>query len=391
MSEHLMKTYAPLPVTFSHGEGVWLWDDKGNKYLDALCGIAVTGLGHAHPGVSAAICEQASRLLHTSNLFEIGLQKQLADKLTELSGMDNVFFSNSGAEANEAAIKIARLYGHKKGVKQPGIIVTEDSFHGRTLATLSATGNRKVQAGFEPLVSGFSRAPYNDIDAIRNIAKHDKNIVAVMVEPIQGESGINIPDQNYLTELRKICDENKWLLILDEIQTGMGRSGQWFAFQHYNMTPDIMTLAKSLGNGVPIGACLAKGAAAETFQPGNHGSTFGGNPLACRSALAVIDAIEHNNLTYRANELGNRIVTGLAQKLAGNPNVKEVRGVGLLIAVELNSPCKPLAKAGLDAGIVINVAHENRIRLLPPLILTDDEADLIVEKVSQLVSEFKPE
>ena len=386
-----MKTYAPLPVTFSHGEGVWLWDDKGNKYLDALCGIAVTGLGHAHPGVSAALCEQASRLLHTSNLFEIGLQKQLADKLTELSGMDNVFFSNSGAEANEAAIKIARLYGHNKGIKQPGIIVTEDSFHGRTLATLSATGNRKVQAGFEPLVSGFSRAPYNDIDAIQNIAKHDKNIVAVMVEPIQGESGINIPDQNYLTKLRKICDENKWLLILDEIQTGMGRSGQWFAFQHHNMTPDIMTLAKSLGNGVPIGACLAKGAAAQTFQPGNHGSTFGGNPLACRSALAVIDAIEQNNLTHRANELGNRIVTGLTQKLANNSNVKEVRGVGLLIAVELNSPCKPLAKAGLDAGIVINVAHENRIRLLPPLILTNDEADLIIEKVSQLVSEFKPE
>ena len=386
-----MKTYAPLPVTFSHGEGVWLWDDKGNKYLDALCGIAVTGLGHAHPGVSAAICEQASRLLHTSNLFEIGLQKQLADKLTELSGMDNVFFSNSGAEANEAAIKIARLYGHNKGIKQPGIIVTEDSFHGRTLATLSATGNRKVQAGFEPLVSGFSRAPYNDIDAILNIAKYDKNIVAIMVEPIQGESGINIPDQNYLTELRKICDQNKWLLILDEIQTGMGRSGQWFAFQHHNVTPDVMTLAKSLGNGVPIGACLAKGAAAQTFQPGNHGSTFGGNPLACRSALAVIDAIEQNNLTHRANELGNRIVTGLTQKLAENSNVKEVRGVGLLIAVELNSPCKPLAKAGLDAGIVINVAHENRIRLLPPLVLTDDEADLIVEKVSQLVSEFKPE
>ena len=386
-----MKTYSPLPVTFSHGEGVWLWDEKGNKYLDALCGIAVTGLGHAHPGVSAAICEQAGRLLHTSNLFEIGLQKQLADKLTALSGMDNVFFSNSGAEANEAAIKIARLYGHKKGIKQPGIIVTEDSFHGRTLATLSATGNRKVQAGFEPLVSGFSRAPYNDIDAIRNIAKHDKNIVAIMVEPIQGESGINIPDQEYLTTLRKICDEYNWLLILDEIQTGMGRSGKWFAFQHHNIMPDIMTLAKSLGNGVPVGACLAKGTAAETFQPGNHGSTFGGNPLACRSALAVIDAIEKNNLVQRANELGNRIVSGLREKLSGNPNVKEVRGVGLLIAVELNAPCKPLAKAGLDAGIVINVAHENRIRLLPPLILSDNEADMIVEKVSQLVDEFNPE
>lgn len=386
-----MKTYAPLPVTFSHGEGVWLWDEKGNKYLDALCGIAVTGLGHAHTGVSTAICEQAGRLLHTSNLFEIGLQKKLADKLTALSGMDNVFFSNSGAEANEAAIKIARLYGHNRGIKQPGIIVTEDSFHGRTLATLSATGNRKVQAGFEPLVSGFSRAPYNDVDAIRNIAKHDRNIVAIMVEPVQGESGINIPDQNYLSELRKICDENNWLLMLDEIQTGMGRSGHWFAFQHHKMIPDVMTLAKSLGNGVPIGACLAKGAAANTFQPGNHGSTFGGNPLACRSALAVIEAIEKDNLTQRASELGDRIISGLSQKLAGNPDVKDVRGIGLLIAVEMNMPCKSLVKAGLDAGIVINVAHENRIRLLPPLILSNDEADLIVEKVSALVNDFKPE
>lgn len=390
MSEHLMKTYAPLPVTFSHGEGIWIWDDKGNKYLDALCGIAVTGLGHAHPVVSAAICEQANRLLHTSNLFEIGLQKQLADKLTALAGMDNVFFSNSGAEANEAAIKLARLYGHNKGIKKPEIIVTEDSFHGRTLATLSATGNRKVQAGFEPLVSGFSRAPYNDVDAILNIAKHNKNIVAIMVEPVQGESGINIPGPHYLSELRKICDANGWLLILDEIQTGMGRSGKWFAFQHTDITPDIMTLAKSLGNGVPVGACLAKGIAAETFKPGNHGSTFGGNPLACRSALAVIDAIEQNNLVQRAAELGDRIVSGLAKNLSANPNVKEVRGMGMLIAVELYAPCKELAKKGLDAGIVINVAHENRIRLLPPLILKDSEADLIVEKVSQLVNDFHP-
>jgi len=385
-----MKTYAPLPVTFSHGEGIWIWDDKGNKYLDALCGIAVTGLGHAHPVVSAAICEQANRLLHTSNLFEIGLQKQLADKLTALAGMDNVFFSNSGAEANEAAIKLARLYGHNKGIKKPEIIVTEDSFHGRTLATLSATGNRKVQAGFEPLVSGFSRAPYNDVDAILNIAKHNKNIVAIMVEPVQGESGINIPGPHYLSELRKICDANGWLLILDEIQTGMGRSGKWFAFQHTDITPDIMTLAKSLGNGVPVGACLAKGIAAETFKPGNHGSTFGGNPLACRSALAVIDAIEQNNLVQRAAELGDRIVSGLAKNLSANPNVKEVRGMGMLIAVELYAPCKELAKKGLDAGIVINVAHENRIRLLPPLILKDSEADLIVEKVSQLVNDFHP-
>ncbi|KPJ94416.1 MAG: acetylornithine aminotransferase [Gammaproteobacteria bacterium SG8_15] len=386
----LMKTYAPLPVTFTHGNGCWLWDNKDNKYLDALCGIAVTGLGHAHPAISEAICGQAKRLLHTSNLFEIELQKQLAEKLTALAGMDNVFFSNSGAEANEAAIKIARLYGHHKGIKQPTIIVTENSFHGRTLATLTATGNRKVQAGFEPLVAGFSRAPYNDIDALRNIAKHDKNVVAVMVEPLQGESGINIPDDSYLPAIREICDKQGWLMILDEIQTGMGRSGRWFAFQHHGITPDIMTLAKALGNGVPIGACLAKGEAAQTFQPGNHGTTFGGNPLACRTALAVIETIEQNGLVERANVLGKRILEGLRQNLAMNPHVKDIRGKGLLIAVELNAPCKALAQQALDMGIVINVANENRIRLLPPLILSDDEADLIVDKVSSLVSEFKP-
>ncbi len=386
-----MKTYAPLPVTFTHGEGVWLWDNKGNKYLDALCGIAVTGLGHAHPAISEAICGQAGRLLHTSNLFEIELQKQLAEKLTALAGMENVFFSNSGAEANEAAIKIARLYGKKKGIKQPTIIVTENSFHGRTLATLSATGNRKVQAGFEPLVSGFSRAPYNDLDAIKSIAKHDKNIVAVMVEPIQGESGINIPDENYLPEIRKICDEYGWLMILDEIQTGVGRSGQWFAFQHFNIKPDIMTLAKALGNGVPIGACVAQGEAAVTFQPGNHGTTFGGNPLACRTALAVLDTIEQNRLVKRAGILGERIINGLRQNLSGLPHVVDIRGKGLLIAVELDSPCKELAKQGLEQGIVINVANENRIRLLPPLILSDDEADMIIEKVSFLVNNFNPQ
>ncbi|WP_455366666.1 acetylornithine/succinylornithine family transaminase [Kaarinaea lacus] len=389
-SNKLMKTYSPLPVTFSHGNGCWLWDNKDNKYLDALCGIAVTGLGHAHPAISEAICGQAKRLLHTSNLFEIGLQQQLAEKLTALAGMDNVFFSNSGAEANEAAIKIARLYGHHKGIKQPAIIVTENSFHGRTLATLTATGNRKVQAGFEPLVAGFSRAPYNDIDALRNIAKHDKNVVAVMVEPLQGESGINIPDDNYLPAIRELCDEQGWLMILDEIQTGMGRSGRWFAFQHYDITPDIMTLAKALGNGVPIGACLAKGEAAQTFQPGNHGTTFGGNPLACRTALAVIETIELNGLVERASLLGQRILDGLRHNLATHPHVKDIRGKGLLIAVELTAPCKELVQQALNMGIVINVANENRIRLLPPLILSDDEADMIVSKVSSLVSEFEP-
>ena len=385
-----MKTYTPLPVTFSHGEGVWIWDTQGNKYLDALCGIAVTGIGHAHPVLTQAICEQANKLLHTSNLFEIELQQQLADKLTTLSGMDNVFFSNSGAEANEAAIKIARLYAHNKGIREATIIVTENSFHGRTLATLSATGNAKIQAGFEPLVSGFHHVPYNDLDAIRSIAQQNENVVAIMVEPIQGESGINIPDENYLPGIREICDEHGWLMILDEIQTGVGRSGQWFAFQHYDLKPDIMTLAKALGNGVPIGACLARGEAAQTFQPGNHGTTFGGNPLACRAAHTVLGIIEQNNLVERAKILGEKILHGLQEQLSGHPNVKDIRGKGLLMAVELTAPCKILAQQALEAGIVINVANENRIRLLPPLILNDKEADLIVSKVSDLVKSFKP-
>ena len=386
-----MTTYTRLPVSFEHGEGAWLWDTNGKRYLDALCGIAVTGLGHAHPAVTAAISEQAGRLIHTSNLYGIDHQQALADQLTQKSGMDNVFFGNSGAEANEAAIKIARLYGHSKGIDQPAIIVMDNSFHGRTLATLSATGNRKVQAGFEPLVSGFTRAPYNDLEAIQNIASHNKNIVAVLVEPIQGEGGINIPDPDYLKGLRDICDDNGWLLMLDEIQTGMGRSGQWFCFQHAGIKPDVMTLAKAMGNGVPIGACLAQGKAAQTFNPGNHGSTFGGNPLACRAALAVIDTIDEAGLIERAAELGQRIVNGFKAKLADNETVASIRGQGLLIGITLTSPCGVLVKQALDAGILINVTAENVIRLLPPLVMSDDEADMIVDKVSQLIIDFTPE
>lgn len=385
-----MKTYAPLPVSFSHGEGCWLWDSHGNKYLDALCGIAVTGLGHNHPNVSQAICEQAKKLLHTSNLFNIDLQQSLADKLIQVSGMDNVFFGNSGAEANEAAIKIARLFGKSKGIKEPGIVVTHDSFHGRTLATLSATGNRKVQAGFEPLVKGFSRAPFDDIDALINIAKNDKSIVAILVEPVQGESGINIPQPDYLARVREICDEYDWLMMLDEIQTGVGRSGKWFAHQHNNITPDVMTLAKALGNGVPIGACVAAGKAANVFQPGNHGSTFGGNPLACRAALTVLETILQDDLVNRAAQLGERILSGFKQSLSGTEHVVDIRGMGLLIGIELSAPCKELVQQALDNGVIINVANDNRIRLLPPLVLSDDEADLIVEKVSQVVLNFKP-
>ncbi|MDH5324007.1 MAG: acetylornithine transaminase [Gammaproteobacteria bacterium] len=389
MGDTLMHTYARQPVSFSKGKGAWLWDDTGKPYLDALCGIAVTGLGHAHPAVTTALCEQASQLLHTSNLFEIPHQRSLGEALTRLSGMDKAFFCNSGAEANEAAIKIARLHGKSKGVKSPAIIVMENSFHGRTLATLSATGNRKVQAGFEPLVQGFVRVPYNDLEAVRTIAENNQNVVAVLVEPIQGESGINIPDADYLNSLRAICDEHQWLLMLDEIQSGMGRSGKWFCFQHSNITPDVMTLAKSLGNGMPIGACLARGTASDLLQPGSHGTTFGGNPLACRAALAVIQAMEQDNLVQNAEIMGNKILSLLAQGLKDNPQVEDIRGQGLLLAVQLKTNCSQLVKQGLDNGIVLNVTKDKIVRLLPPLIINDSEAEQIAEKVCHLVHNFQ--
>ncbi len=387
-SEHLMRTYAPLDVCFDRGQGAYLYDDKGIEYLDALSGIAVCGLGHSHPGVTAAIQQQAEKLLHTSNLYCIQNQKQLADKLCDVSGMDRVFFSNSGAEANEAAIKLARLYGNQQGIDTPSIIVTEGSFHGRTMATLTATGNRKVHAGFEPLVQGFIRAPYNDIEALEKIAQNSNNVVAILVEPIQGEGGIHLPDENYLTTLRELCDNNNWLLMLDEIQTGMGRTGQWFAFQHSSISPDIMTLAKGLGNGVPIGACLARGAAAELFQPGNHGSTFGGNPLTCAAANAVVDAIQSEQLVARAAELGERMRNGFATELAELDAVKDIRGMGLMIGIELDRDCGELVTDALHQQCLINVTAGNVIRLLPPLILTDKQADTIVEKVSSLIQQF---
>ncbi len=389
-NEHLMKTYAPLDVTFEHGEGVYLWDTDNQQYLDALSGIAVCGLGHAHPAVTKTLSEQASRLLHTSNLYKIGNQEHLADQLCELSNMSRVFFSNSGAEANEAAIKIARLYGHQKNIKNPNIIVMENSFHGRTMATLSATGNRKVQAGFEPLVQGFVRAPYNDVAAIKNIADNNNDIVAILVEPVQGESGVNIPEQNYLNQLREICDENDWLLMLDEIQTGMGRTGQWFAFQHNHIQPDVMTLAKALGNGVPIGACLANKKAGEIMQPGNHGSTFGGNPLMCATASTVIDTIKSDKLIDNARQLGDYMLKSFMEKLSAIDGVSEVRGLGLMIGIELdnnqlNHDCTDFVKLALDKKLLINVAGGNVIRLLPPLIITRQHADTIIDTVSDLI------
>lgn len=383
-----MNNYNRIPVSFSHGEGAVLWDTDGKQYIDALGGIAVCALGHAHPAVTAAVCDQAGKLVHTSNIYEIAVQRDLADKLCALSAMDNAFFCNSGAEANEAAIKIARLYGHAKGIEIPTIIVMEGSFHGRTLATLTATGNRKIQAGFEPLVKGFVRAAYNDVAAVEAIAKNDKDVVAVMVEPITGEGGIRIPAPDYLNKLREICDQKGWLLILDEIQTGMGRTGKWFAHQHNGIKPDIMTIAKALGNGVPIGCCLARGEAANLFKPGNHGTTFGGNPLASRAALAVINSIETDHLQQYAETLGQHFVSGFSTALKDVDGVIDIRGKGLMLAVELNKPCGELVKRCLDQGVLINVTANSVIRLLPPYVMTTAQADTVISVVAEQVRQF---
>jgi len=383
---HLMQTYARLPVAFERGNGSWLVDTQGKRYLDGLTGLAVTGLGHAHPRVTAAISEQAGKIMHSSNLYGVPNQECLADKLCAVSGMDRVFFGNSGAEANEAAIKIARLHGHARGVKKPTIVVTDESFHGRTLATLTATGNRKVQAGFDPLMPGFVRAPFNDIAAIERIAENEDDIVAILVEPIQGESGINISDDDYLPKLRALCDARNWLLMLDEVQTGNGRTGTYFAYQQSGIMPDVVTTAKGLGNGVPIGACLARGAAANLMQPGNHGSTFGGNPLVCAAAIAVIDTIQDEGLCARARTLGNRILDALKAGLKGNNAIREVRGKGLMLAVEFTSDCTPLVRSALADGLLINVTHGNVVRLLPPLTMSDAEADELVTRLVGLIN-----
>lgn len=390
MSQHLMNTYGRQPVTFVKGEGVWLWDDQGKKYLDGLAGVAVNGLGHAHPSLTRAIAEQAGRLIHVSNIYRIAEQAQLADRLAALSGMDRVFFCNSGCEANEAAIKLARLYGHNKGVDNPAIIVMDKSFHGRTMATLSATGNRKVQAGFEPLVPGFVRVPFDDLEAVRQVAEHNPSVVAVLLEPIQGEGGINIPRDGvaYLQGLRAICDKHGWLLMLDEVQSGIARTGTWFAFQHTGIKPDVMTLAKGLGSGVPIGACLATGAAAEVFTPGKHGSTFGGNPLACAAALATLEITERENLLENAETVGNQIANGMRAALTGVAGFVTVRNAGMMIGVELDRPCGELVQQALDAGLLINVTSDKVVRLLPPLIMSTDEAEQLVAKLSSLVKQF---
>ena len=387
MSDHIVKAYQSLPVEFTHGEGSYLWDSEGKRYLDALCGISVTSLGHNFPALTTAIQQQAAALLHTSNLYSIGWQQKLADLLCESAAMDRVFFANSGAEANEAAIKLARLHGHNRGIRNPQIVVMQQAFHGRTMATLSATGSRKVQAGFEPLVSGFVRAPYNDIPSIEAIAENNRDVVAVLVEPVQGEAGIIIPQAGYLQALRRICDDNGWLLMLDEIQTGMGRSGKMFACQHENVIADVMTLAKALGNGVPIGACLTRGNAAEVIQPGNHGSTFGGNPLACRAGYTVLASMLEAAVTDNAALRGAQLAGELREGLKDHPGLVEVRHLGLLLAVELNQPCQELVALALEQGLLINVTATSVIRLLPPLNVSEAEtrdiADILIRCIHQ--------
>ncbi len=387
---HLMNTYGRQPITFTHGEGVWLWAANGEKYLDALSGVAVNGLGHAHPVLVKAIQNQAAKLIHVSNIYHIAEQEALANKLAEISGMDKVFFCNSGCEANEASIKLARLYAHNKGIENPEIIVMERSFHGRTMATLSATGNRKAQAGFEPLVSGFVRVPFDDLDAVKAIASRKNNVVAILVEPVQGEGGVHIPEDMaaYMQGLRKVCDDNGWLLMLDEVQSGIGRTGTWFAFQHTGILPDVMSLAKGLGSGVPIGACLARGEAAETFVPGKHGSTFGGNPLASTAGLTTLNIIADEQLRKNAKKMGDLINLELKAALKDVTGVKVIRNAGLMVGIELDRPCGELVKMALEANLLINVTAEKVVRLLPPLVINEQEVRELVSRLAPLIMQF---
>jgi len=386
---HVMNTYARLPVAFVRGEGVWLWDESGRKYLDGLAGIAVNTLGYAHPKLMKAInaCV-ASGVVHTSNLFRIPAQEAAADRVAEITGLDEVFFCNSGCEANEAAIKVARLYGHKRGIQRPEIIVFEKAFHGRTLATLSATGSRKVQAGFEPLVSGFVRVPLDDLDAIRAIAEHNKNVVAVLIEPIQGEGGIHVSRMEYLRALKGICDRNEWLFMADEVQCGLGRTGQWFVYQHAGISPDVVPLAKGLGGGVAVGACVTGNRAKGVFSPGKHGSTFGGNPLACTAVAATIDTMKEEKLLENASSVGRAIRDAIAAGLAGTAGFVEVRGMGLMIGVELDRPCSDIVTMALEAGLVLNVTADSVVRLLPPLVMSEAEGRQLVDILVPVIKSF---
>lgn len=384
----LTTPYKPLPISFSHGKGVWLWDTNDQQYLDALSGIAVCSLGHAHPAVTQAIMEQAPRLLHTSNVYQIESQLALAEKLTSLAGMEQVFFANSGAEANETAIKLARLYGHQQGIAKPAVIVMEHAFHGRTMATLSASGSRKVHAGFEPLVPGFIRAPFDDLAAIETIAQNTSDVVAVLLEPIQGEGGVHIPSEDYLPGLRALCDKHNWLMMLDEVQTGVGRTGQLYMYQHYGITPDVLCTAKALGNGIPISACLMRGNAVDLFKPGTHGSTFGGNPLSSHVALTVLETLEKDNLLQHATDMGHYLLTQLQTALGSHPHVTDIRGKGLMMGIEFDTPCRDMMKIGLEQRILFNITADKVMRLLPPIIITREEADELVLRLTKTVAAF---
>lgn len=384
----LVTSYSPMPIAFTHGKGIWLYDEQGNEYLDGLSGIAVCGLGHAHPDVTHTIARQAAQLIHTSNAYRIKEQELLAEKLTQMAGMEQVFFANSGAEANEAAIKLSRLYGHKKGIETPSIIVMERAFHGRTMATLTASGSRKVQAGFEPLVPGFIRAPFNDLEAIHRIAANRSDVVAVMLEPIQGEGGIHAAEQGYLSQLAQLCKEKDWLLMLDEVQTGNGRTGALFAYMHYAIKPDVLTTAKGLGNGIPIGACMMSNKAIDLFKPGNHGSTFGGNSLACATALTVLDVIERDHLCEQVVKNGRLLMRLLIDQLGEHPHVKAIRGKGYMIGIELDRPANDIRLLGLKHKILFNITADTVIRLLPPLIITEEEIHLLVSRLTQVINEF---
>lgn len=388
---YLMRAYARQPVSFTRGSGARLWDQQGVEYLDAIAGVAVTSLGHANTEIAQVIAEQAGTLLHTSNVFRIDWQEQLGERLCALTGMEKAFFCNSGAEANEAALKLARLYGHHKQVAQPQILVMENAFHGRTIATLTATDNPAKQQGFEPLLPGFLRVPFNDIDAVRRMAEQSPDIVAVLIEPVQGEGGIRVADAAYLRALRTVCDQHGWLLMLDEIQCGMGRTGAWFAHQHAGIVPDVMTVAKALGNGFPIGACLARGEVADLLSPGQHGTTFGGNPLACRVGCTVLDIMARDDLPKRAATLGDRLLSGLRDALAGHPEVVTIRGLGLMVGIELNRDCKELVGRALnEQRLLITVTRNSTIRLLPALICDEAQLDDIVARVAALLSPEAP-
>ena len=387
MSSHIMNTYARLPVTFEKGSGAILQDTNGKSYLDALSGIAVCSLGHAHPAISDAICQQSKKLIHTSNLYQIENQQQLADKLIDLADMDRVFFCNSGAEANETALKIAKKFGNQQNISNPAVIVMQNSFHGRTMATLSATGNEKVHEGFTPLVEGFVRVPFDDVEAVK-AQTSNQNIVAILVEPIQGEGGVHVPKAGYLTALREICDANNWLLMLDEIQTGIGRTGKWFAFQHESITPDVLTVAKALGNGIPIGACITKGKASEVLVPGNHGTTFGGNPLACAAGLAVINTLEMNNHIPSIATKGQLLLEEFKLALSDKKGVIDIRGKGYMIGIQLDRPCAELVGVALEQGLLINVTRGDTIRLLPTFVMSSEQTDQLVSQLTQIITEF---